>query len=44
LWLAYNVINHETGRANFSQMHRIVVDDHVTEKLFTIGNLPALAR
>jgi hypothetical protein len=44
LWLAYNVINHETGRANFSQMHRIVVDDHVSEKLFTIGNLPELAR
>ena len=44
LWLAYNAINHETGRANFSQMHRIVVDDHVNEKLFTIGNLPELAR
>ena len=44
LWLAYNVINHQTGRANFSQMHRIVVDDRVPEKLFTIGNLPELAR
>ena len=44
LWLAYNAINHETGRANFSQMHRIVVDDHVSENLFTIGNLPLLAR
>jgi hypothetical protein len=44
LWLAYDAINHETGRANFSEMHRIVVDDHVSEKLFTIGNLPELAR
>jgi len=44
LWLAYDAINHETGRANFSQMHRIVVDDQVSEKLFTIGNLPELAR
>ena len=44
LWLAYDAINHETGRANFSQMHRIVVDDQVTEKLYTIGNLPELAR
>jgi hypothetical protein len=44
LWLAYDAINHATGRANFSEMHRIVVDDHVNEKLFTIGNLPELAR
>src|SRR5262249_20710603 len=34
-WLAYDAINHDTGRANFSQMHRIVVDDRVPETLFT---------
>ena len=44
LWLAYAAINHDTKRANFSQMHRIVVDDRVPDKLFTIGNLPELAR
>jgi hypothetical protein len=43
LWLAYDAINHETGRANFSEMHRIVVDDRVNEQLFTIGHLPELA-
>jgi Protein of unknown function (DUF1329) len=44
LWLAFDAINHETGRASFSQMHRIVVEDRVPENLFTIGNLPHLAR
>ena len=44
LWLAFNAINHETGRAGFSEMHRIVVADRVPEKLFTIGKLPELAR
>jgi hypothetical protein len=44
LWLAFNAINHETGRAGFSEMHRIIVADRVPEKLFTIGKLPELAR
>jgi hypothetical protein len=44
LWLAFDAINHDTGRAAFSQMHRIVVDDRVPENLFTIGKLPELAR
>jgi Protein of unknown function (DUF1329) len=44
LWLAFDAVNHETGRASFSEMHRIVVEDRVPETLFTIGNLPVLAR
>jgi Protein of unknown function (DUF1329) len=44
LWLAYAAVNHETGRAVFSEMHRIVVDARVPENLFTIGQLVQLAR
>jgi hypothetical protein len=44
LWLAYAAINHETGKAAFSEMHRIVVDARVPEDLFTIGNLTLLAQ
>jgi uncharacterized protein DUF1329 len=44
LWLAFDAINHESGRAAFSEMHRIVVKDLVPENLFTIGKLPELAR
>lgn len=44
LWLGYASINHESGRASFSEMHRIVVDTRVPEDLFAIGKLPQLAR
>ena len=44
LWLSFAGINHETGRAVFSQMHRIVVDAQVPEDLFTTAKLTVLAR
>jgi hypothetical protein len=44
LWYGQTVINHANGDAAVTVMNRVVVDAHVSDKLFTTSQLVLLAR